>query len=95
MTGGTRWEPLCVGALSRTDRELENLAFPRFKDGAEAASFSFESKRAFEKAERDSLASIIREFRTFLCPRDVAQAYNLAFTTTDNFLAAMVKEFSL
>ena len=79
MTGRTRWKPLCVGAFSRADRKLKNLVFPRFKDGAEAPSFSLESKRAFEKAERDSFASIIREFRAFLFPRDVAQAYNLAF----------------
>ena len=95
MTGWARWKPLCVGTFSRTDRKLKNLALPRFEDGAEAPSFSFESERAFEKAERDSFASIIGEFRALLFPRDVAQAYNSAFPAADNFLAAMVKEFSL
>ena len=84
-----------MGAFSRTDRELKNLALPRFEDRAEAPSLSLESKRAFEKAERDSFATIIRKFRAFLFPRDVAQAHNLAFPAADNFLAAMVKEFSL
>ena len=95
MIGGPDGSHCVEGAFSRTDGELKNLALPRFEDGAEAPSFSLESKRALEKAERDPFASIIREFRAFLFPRDVAEAYNSAFAAADNFLAAMVKEFSL
>ena len=84
-----------MGAFSRADRELKHLALPWFQSGAEALISSLKGKRALQKTKFDSFASIIGEFRALLFPRDVAQAYNSAFPAADNFLAAMVKEFSL
>ena len=95
MDWGASWEPLCVGAFPWADRELEHLVLPCFQIGAEALIASLKGKRALQKAKFDSFASIIGEFRGLFFPRNVSQANNLTLSAAGNFLAAVVKEFSL
>ena len=84
-----------MGAFSWANRELKHLALPWFQNGAEALTAPLKGKRALQKLQFDSLASIIGEFRGLFFPRYVTQANNLTLPTAGNFLAAVVKEFSL
>lgn len=84
-----------MGAFSRADRELKHSVLPWFQNGAEALISSLKGKRALQKTKFDSFASIIGEFRGLFFPRNVSQANNLTLSAAGNFLAAVVKEFSL
>ena len=94
MTGWAGWIPLCMGTFSH-DRKLKNLALPRFETEPRLPASRLKASEPSRKLSVILSPRSSGEFRALLFPRDVAQAYNSAFPAADNFLAAMVKEFSL